>query len=130
MLGVVKPSGDDVVAELVTSLADEGFIFVVAAGNDNKKDGACNSTPQYLSPKEKVIVVGAVDDSGKKAFFSNWGKCVDLYAPGNEIEVASKNLPGSGGFLGFFAGTGYTTMSGTSFCKLAVPSVPLLLTGS
>lgn len=50
---------------------------VVAAGNDNLN--ACNYSP---ASAPNAVTVGASDSSDRKATFSNWGECVDLFAPG------------------------------------------------
>lgn len=65
----------------VDAAVDKGLHFAVAAGNDNAD--AC-----YYSPAaaKKVVTVGAsaIDDS--RAYFSNHGKCVDIFAPGLNIQ--------------------------------------------
>ena len=58
----------------------EGVIVVQAAGNDNVK---ANVDPMKRS--KYSIVVGALDRNGMKASFSNYGKAVDIYAPGVDI---------------------------------------------
>ncbi|KAK1768674.1 peptidase S8/S53 domain-containing protein [Phialemonium atrogriseum] len=67
---------DDVVNAAVAA----GIHFAVAAGNDNAD--ACNYSP---AAAEKAITVGAsgIDDS--RAYFSNYGKCTDIFAPGLSI---------------------------------------------
>lgn len=57
-----------------------GVHFAVAAGNE--QDNAC-----YLSPSdsEDVITVGATGFSDQMAFFSNYGPCVNIFAPGMNI---------------------------------------------
>ncbi|CAG8531977.1 17591_t:CDS:2 [Racocetra persica] len=73
----------DVLNKAVKALTDEGVHVVVAAGND--ADDACKFSP---SSEPTVITVGAVevDPTDKKtskiAFFSNFGKCTDIFAPG------------------------------------------------
>ena len=64
----------------VNAAVDAGIHFAVAAGNDNAD--ACNYSPAAAS---KAITVGAsaLDDS--RAYFSNWGKCTDVFAPGLSI---------------------------------------------
>lgn len=57
----------------------EGVIMVVAAGND--MDNACNYSPYVPS----AIVVAASDNKDNMAPFSNYGNCVDLFAPGVNI---------------------------------------------
>lgn len=53
-----------------------GSIVVAPAGNDKKED------PFYPAAYEKCIAVAAVDKMDKKASFSNYGKWVDISAPG------------------------------------------------
>lgn len=57
-----------------------GIHFSVAAGNDN--EDACNYSP---AAAEGPITVGASTNLDEVAFFSNHGKCVDLFAPGMDI---------------------------------------------
>ena len=53
---------------------DAGGIPVVAAGNEDQD--ACNVSPAYSN---RAITVGAFDIERKKAYFSNWGNCVDIW---------------------------------------------------
>ena len=39
-------------------------------------------------PTSQAITVGATDDSDKRASYSNYGSCVDLFAPGSSITSA------------------------------------------
>lgn len=59
---------------------DSGVTYVVAAGNSNAD--ACNVSPARLG---SAITVGASDQTDVKASFSNFGPCVDLFAPGVSI---------------------------------------------
>jgi len=59
---------------------DAGITVVVAAGNDNKD--ACLYSPARLP---QAITVAATTSSDAKSSFSNWGKCVDVMAPGSAI---------------------------------------------
>ncbi|KAI8344874.1 serine protease [Choanephora cucurbitarum] len=65
----------------VNGAVEAGLIFAVAAGNDNKD--ACNYSPARA---EKAITVGASTIFDERAYFSNYGKCVDVFAPGLNIE--------------------------------------------
>jgi cerevisin len=49
-------------------------------GNDNRD--ACNYSP---AAAEKAVTVGASTLSDERAYFSNFGKCVDIFAPGLNI---------------------------------------------
>jgi subtilisin family serine protease len=59
---------------------DSDFFVVVAAGNENHD--ACSSSPAGV---ESVITVMASDSSDNRAYFSNWGKCANIYSPGVDI---------------------------------------------
>ncbi|KKF96629.1 Subtilisin-like proteinase Spm1 [Ceratocystis platani] len=67
--------------QVVNAAVDVGVHFAVAAGNDNAD--ACNYSP---AAAQKAVTVGAsaLDDS--RAYFSNWGKCTDIFAPGLSIQ--------------------------------------------
>lgn len=63
-----------------------GVHVVVSAGNDNKD--TCTSSPARASGP---ITVGATDINDRKGCFSNWGKCVDINAPGVDITSVGIN---------------------------------------
>ncbi|KAJ5181106.1 Peptidase S8/S53 subtilisin/kexin/sedolisin [Penicillium cf. griseofulvum] len=64
----------------VNAAVDAGIHFAVAAGNDNAD--ACNYSP---AAAEKAITVGASTLADERAYFSNYGKCTDIFAPGLNI---------------------------------------------
>ena len=85
------------------SIAD-GVVYVVAAGNDDVD--ACSGSPARVA---EAITVGATNAADQRASFSNWGACLDLFAPGEGIKSA------------WYTGTTATaTLSGTS---MAAPHV-------
>lgn len=65
----------------VNAAVENGIHFAVAAGNDNAN--ACNYSP---AAAEKAVTVGASTLSDERAYFSNMGKCVDIFAPGLNIQ--------------------------------------------
>lgn len=67
----------------VTNLSNAGVFVAVAAGNENQS--ACNVSP---ASTPAVTTVAASSNTDRKASFSNWGSCVDLYAPGVKIASA------------------------------------------
>lgn len=64
----------------VENLFNNGYVMVVAAGNSNAD--ACSSSPARVS---KAITVAATDDTDTRASYSNYGSCVDIFAPGSQI---------------------------------------------
>lgn len=64
----------------VNRAVDAGLHFAVAAGNDNKD--ACKYSP---AAAEKAVTVGASTLGDERAYFSNHGECVDIFAPGLNI---------------------------------------------
>jgi subtilisin family serine protease len=65
----------------VTGLWNSGVFLAVAAGNDNAD--ACNTSPAGASG---VYTVAASTITDAKASFSNFGSCVEIYAPGSGIK--------------------------------------------
>ena len=67
---------DDAVRNSIAS----GVTYAVAAGNSNVS--ACNSSPARVS---QALTVGSTTSSDARSSFSNYGTCVDLFAPGSSI---------------------------------------------
>ncbi len=67
----------------VSKVIADGISVVVAAGNSAAD--ACNYSPAGDS---KAITVAASDISNNFAYYSNYGKCVDIIAPGSAITSA------------------------------------------
>jgi serine protease len=82
----------------VGTAVSQGYTVVVAAGNS--ADDACNHSPA-ASPA--AITVGASTRYDQQAGFSNFGPCVDVYAPGSGVKSAWIN-----------SDTSYAEASGTS----------------
>ena len=64
----------------VNNLHQGGVPTVVAAGND--MDDACLYSP---ASADKALTIGSTDDWDWTSWFSNQGKCVDMFAPGSSI---------------------------------------------
>ena len=64
----------------VNNLIKDGVTVVVAAGNSTAN--ACNTSPARVP---NAITVAASDSTDRLAWFSNFGKCVDIIAPGVDI---------------------------------------------
>ena len=60
-----------------------GVTYAVAAGNSNYD--ACSFSP---ASTPEALTVGATTRQDAQAYYSNWGTCVDLYAPGDSITSA------------------------------------------
>jgi hypothetical protein len=67
----------------VNEAINAGITVVVSAGNNNVN--ACNQSPARIP---KAITVGAINLIDEKCSFSNYGKCVDIFAPGKWITSA------------------------------------------
>ncbi|GAA3857109.1 hypothetical protein GCM10022243_23110 [Saccharothrix violaceirubra] len=89
--------GDEAIGRLTAA----GIAFVVAAGNDSSD--ACGVGP---SRHPDVVSVGATDSGDNRAYFSNYGTCVDVFAPGDGVTSAS-----------YASDTASTSMSGTSMAS-------------
>lgn len=70
----------EVAKAAVDAVVEVGITVVAGAGND-KKD-ACGFTFAYIP---NAIAVGATDFHTVRASFSNYGRCVDMWAPGDKI---------------------------------------------
>merc|ERR1719424_1090788 len=64
----------------INSLVDDGVTVVVAAGNRNAD--ACNYNPSWIP---SAITVASYALGGAKSSFSNYGSCIDVWAPGTDI---------------------------------------------
>ncbi|NXU14079.1 PCSK9 convertase, partial [Pardalotus punctatus] len=102
-------------------MARMGAVVVAAAGN--YKDDACLYSP---ASEPEVITVGATDSEDQPASIgtlgTNFGRCVDLFAPGDDIIGASSDCS-----------TCFTAQSGTSQAaahRCVGGSVPLVLTAA
>ncbi|ADI14395.1 S8 family peptidase [Truepera radiovictrix] len=95
--GAASRALDDAVSASIRA----GVTYVVAAGNENRN--ACNTSPARVSA---ALTVGASTRSDSRASFSNFGSCVNLFAPGQDITAA------------WHTGTGaLNTISGTSMAS-------------
>jgi len=69
--------------DAVQRATDAGVVFAVAAGNSAAD--ACNYSP---ASAPNAITVGATTNTDAMASYSDWGTCVDLFAPGSGIYSA------------------------------------------
>ena len=99
------------VNEAVERLVARGVPVAVAAGNENRN--ACLASP---ASAPGAITVGATNASDERSSFSNWGSCVDIFAPGSSILSALQSSSTASG-----------TLSGTSMASPHVAGVLSLL---
>ncbi|HUP60339.1 MAG TPA: S8 family peptidase [Thermoanaerobaculia bacterium] len=90
--------------DAVRNSANSGVFYALAAGNDGAD--ACNSSPARAGAgtNNGIMTVAATDSADKEASWSNYGNCVDIWAPGVSILSTKK-------------GGGTTTLSGTSMAS-------------
>lgn len=100
--------------DAAAALYDAGILPVVAAGNDSTN--ACNTSP---AAEPKALTIGATDRNDNEASYSNFGPCVDLYAPGTSIVSADEN-----------SNTGTATLSGTSMASPHVAGAAAVALGA
>ncbi len=108
----VSGSQEDLMVTAVTNLSNSGVFVAVAAGNENQD--ACNVVP---AAAPAAVTVAATDRYDNRASYTNWGDCVDLYAPGSGVKSAVLNH-GSG------------VKSGTSMASPHVAGVAALYKGA
>ena len=88
--------------DAVKRSAASGIFYSLAAGNDGAN--ACNSSPARAGTTNGVTTTAATDSANRETSWSNFGTCVDIWAPGASILSTRK-------------GGGTATMSGTSMAS-------------
>ncbi|HZN20020.1 MAG TPA: S8 family serine peptidase, partial [Micromonosporaceae bacterium] len=95
----------------VTNSINDGVTYALAAGNSNAD--ACTSSPARTPA---AITVGATQNNDARASFSNWGTCLDIFAPGVNITSAWHS-----------SDTATNTISGTSMASPHTAGVAALV---
>jgi subtilisin family serine protease len=95
----------------VNNLANSGVFVAVAAGNSNAN--SCNYSPASASA---AYTVASSTSSDAKSSFSNFGSCVNIYAPGSSITAAWHT-----------SSSAINTISGTSMASPHVAGAAVLI---
>jgi serine protease len=103
--GVSAPMNDAVAASIAS-----GVVYAVAAGNESTD--ACTRSP---ASTPTALTVASSTSTDIRSSFSNWGNCVDLFAPGSSITSAW-----------WSSDTQTNTISGTSMATPHVAGVAAL----
>jgi subtilisin family serine protease len=109
--------GGSASAAIDTAVANSikaGVTYVVAAGNGDRRgiaQNACNYSPARVPG---AITIGATDKTDTKSSWSNYGPCVDFFAPGVNILSAGYSKTST---------TATAPMSGTSMASPHVAGV-------
>ncbi|MFG3600092.1 S8 family peptidase [Micromonospora chersina] len=98
----------------VTNSVNSGVTYAVAAGNSSAN--ACNYSPARAAA---AITVGSTTSSDARSSFSNYGSCVDIFAPGSSIVSAYRT-----------SDTASSTLSGTSMASPHVAGAAALVLGA
>jgi subtilisin family serine protease len=94
----------------VNNSINAGVTYAVAAGNDNAN--ACNYSPARAAA---AITVGSTTSTDARSSFSNWGTCLDVFAPGSSITSSW-----------YTSDSATNTISGTSMASPHVAGVAAL----
>jgi subtilisin family serine protease len=80
-LGSSQPS--TVINKAIDKAIDAGVIVIAAAGNDG-----CEGCVGFPGGYDPVIGVGALGPDAQRAFYSSYGKGLDIYGPGGNKKIA------------------------------------------
>jgi subtilisin family serine protease len=101
--------------DAVNASINDGVTYAIAAGNGDifgNPQPACNYSPARVA---NAITVGSTTSTDARSSFSNYGTCVDIFAPGSSITSAW-----------YSSNTATNTISGTSMATPHVAGVAAL----
>ncbi len=81
-LSITSKDRSELIIDAVKNAYENGVIIVNSAGNNS--DDVANYYPANM---DEVFTVGATDEFGRRAFFTNFGEEIDFVAPGHKIEM-------------------------------------------
>lgn len=128
-LSIAGRLGDDAVKAAVAYAASKGVTVVASAGNDGR------SPVSFPAAYPKVIAVGALSRNRRRANYSNYGKTLDLVAPGGDDQLDPSGERAGDGVLQQTLEGGpstfcYCLMASTSASAGQVSGVAALLVAS
>jgi subtilisin family serine protease len=103
------------VDDAVGRLYDAGVPVIVAAGNGDRRGREANACSYSPARAPRAYTVGATTNTDTKTSWSNYGDCVDIFAPGSSITAAW-----------YTSNTAINTISGTSMASPHVAGVAAL----
>jgi subtilisin family serine protease len=90
VISISLGGGGSALNDAVAAAAKAGHIVTVSAGNDSYD--ACQNSPAGAGGRARVtrgvVTVGATTYTDARASWSNYGSCVDIFAPGSDITSA------------------------------------------
>lgn len=99
-LSFVGTNDDVYLKQILREAYDKGIVVVAAAGNDQRSGNGNLSTTRHYpvcmdidSIENWIIGVSSVDENDRLSKFANYGNCVDLVAPGQNIFSTERYAP-------------------------------------
>lgn len=102
LIPMIHGMQDQTLDSIIQSIPED-IALLLPAGNQHRD--ACDFSPLNCKHGQNVLVVGSVDQNNHLAKFSNYGKCVDVYAPGTNILSLSSTDTGDDTLLRSSSGT-------------------------